>query len=198
MKSTYDERSYLVTLQHCLIGLKESAEILEVKSRSISRKGNGLEWTSWTAIEEAIRNTFGGGRIIINVCTNEIKVRSINDRYKIIEECHSSTTGGNLGIAKTYHRIRDRFYWEGIKLDVQDFVRSCESCRKTKLTRRKEKEPMKITDTPRKVFEKIQIDIVGPLPIKELGNKYILTVQDCLTKYSDAMHHENILPNFQN
>ena len=191
VKSTYDERPYLVTLQHCLIGLKEAAEILEVKSCSISRKGNGLERISWTAIEEAIRNTFGGSGIVINVCTNEIKVPSINDRCKIIEECHSSTTGGHLGIAKTYHRIRDRFYWEGIKLDVQEFVRSCESCQKTKLTRRKGKEPMKITDTPRKAFDKIQIDIVGPLPITELGNKYILTVQDCLTKYSDAIPLKN-------
>ena len=35
---------------------------------------------------------------------------------------------------------------------------------------------MKITDTPRKAVDKIQIDIVGPLPVTENGNKYILTV----------------------
>ena len=46
---------------------------------------------------------------------------------------------------------------------------------------------MKITDTPRKAFDKIQIDIVGPLPITENGNRYILTVQDCLIKYSDVI-----------
>ena len=46
---------------------------------------------------------------------------------------------------------------------------------------------MKITDTPRKAFDKIQIYIVGPLPITEQGNRYILTVLDCLTKYSDAI-----------
>ena len=47
---------------------------------------------------------------VINVCTNDIKVLSIKDRYKIIEECHSSTKGGHLGIAKTYRRILDNFY----------------------------------------------------------------------------------------
>ena len=46
---------------------------------------------------------------------------------------------------------------------------------------------MRITDTPRKAFDKIQIDIVGPLPVTENRNKYILTVQDCLTKYSAAI-----------
>ena len=51
---------------------------------------------------------------------------------------------------------------------------------------------MRITDTPRKEFDKIQVDIVGPLPTTERGNKYILTIQDCLTKYSDAIPLQSI------
>lgn len=44
-----------------------------------------------------------------------------------------------------------------------------------------------MTDTPSQAFDKIQIDIVGPLPITEKGNRYLLTIQDNLTKYSDAI-----------
>ena len=51
---------------------------------------------------------------------------------------------------------------------------------------------MRIMYTPRKAFDKIQIDIVGPLPVTERGNKYILTIQDCLTKYSDAIPLQSI------
>ena len=46
---------------------------------------------------------------------------------------------------------------------------------------------MKITDTPSVAFEKIEMDIVGPLPRTENGNKYIWTIQDNLTKYSEAI-----------
>ena len=42
---------------------------------------------------------------------------------------------------------------------------------------------MKITDTPVRSFEKIQLDIVGPFPCTGIGNEYILTWQDCLSKY---------------
>ena len=66
-------------------------------------------------------------------------------------------------------------------------MRSCESCQRTKLTRQKGKEPIQITDTPRKAFDKIQMDIVGLLPITGLGDEYISTVQNCSTKYSDAI-----------
>ena len=42
-------------------------------------------------------------------------------------------------------------------------------------------------------FEKIAMDIVGPLPLTKLGNEYILTIQDNFTKYSLAI----ALPNHQ-
>ena len=46
---------------------------------------------------------------------------------------------------------------------------------------------MQITDTPTRAFEKVQIDLVGPLPVTESGNSFMLTWQDCLSKYSGAI-----------
>ena len=63
----------------------------------------------------------------------------------------------------------------------------------TKLVRVKTKNPMVITDTPTTAFEKISMDIVGPLPETKSGNLYILTIQDNFTKYSLAIP----LPNHQ-
>lgn len=37
---------------------------------------------------------------------------------------------------------------------------------------------MLITDTPYSAFEKVSIDIVGPLPKTSKGHSYILTIQD--------------------
>ena len=71
--------------------------------------------------------------------------------------------------------------------EVRKYVRSCESCQRKKLVRIKTKFPMQITDTPSRTFEKVQIDLVGPLPITESDNIYMLTWQDCLRKYSGAI-----------
>ena len=46
---------------------------------------------------------------------------------------------------------------------------------------------MVITDTPTTAFEKISMDIVGPLPETKSLNLYILTKQDNFTKYSLAI-----------
>ena len=52
---------------------------------------------------------------------------------------------------------------------------------------------MVITNTPTTAFEKISMDIVGPLPESKYGDIYILTIQDDFTKYSSAIP----LPNQQ-
>jgi hypothetical protein len=31
-------------------------------------------------------------------------------------------------VLKTYQKVRDRFYWPGMFLDVQDFVKYCGVC----------------------------------------------------------------------
>lgn len=45
---------------------------------------------------------------------------------------------------------------------------------------------MEITTTSTEPFERIALDIVGPLPLTEKGNKFILTLQDDLTKFSQC------------
>ena len=40
---------------------------------------------------------------------------------------------------------------------------------------------------PSVAFEIIEMDIVGPLTVTNNGNKYLLTIQCNLTKYSDAI-----------
>lgn len=46
---------------------------------------------------------------------------------------------------------------------------------------------MVLTDTPDATFDKVSMDIMGPLPATRSGNLYILTIQDLLSKYSLAI-----------
>ena len=93
---------------------------------------------------------------------------------------------------KTYRRIREWFYWKGMKQEMHDFVKRCEICQTQKLTRVKTKEPMMITDTPSEPFAKIAIDILGPLPITTSGNQPILPMQCLLSKFCIAVSIPNI------
>ncbi|GBP04328.1 Retrovirus-related Pol polyprotein from transposon 412 [Eumeta japonica] len=64
-----------------------------------------------------------------------------------------------------------------MKITIRNNIQKCSKCGPTG------REPMVITDTPRRPFEKVYMDMVGPLPTTTMGNKYILTLQDDLSKF---------------
>ena len=73
-----------------------------------------------------------------------------------------------------------------MKKDIKIYISKCESCQKNKYSHAT-KMPLEVTSTASKPFEKCFLDIVGPLVLTENGNKYMLTFQDDLTKFSEAI-----------
>lgn len=80
-----------------------------------------------------------------------------------------------------------------MKRDIHNLIKSCISCQLNKKENKKAKAPMEITTTSVRPFQRLAIDIVGPLPITENGNRFIMTMQDDLTKFSYA----TVIPNHE-
>ena len=159
----------------------------EVKYVSIAKIGDGLEKNHWLPIEITLRARWKTEIPKLTICSAEVTIPPSDDRLAIINETHDSAIGGHKGIAKTYRCIREQYFWPEIKEDVSEYVRTCAECQRRKLVRFKTKQLMRITTTPSKAFEILEMDIVGPLSVTVSGNKYILTLQCNLTKYSDAL-----------
>ena len=187
IKETYDSKIFAKNIELAVSTLQGAMESMNLKTISVSRIGNGLDNVPWNVIEKIFRTYFSDGSFEICICNGKVITPPEVDRLRIIEECHDSTMAGHKGENKTFERVRERFYWKGMREEIRDYVRSCDSCQRKKLKRQTIKLPMQITDTPKRFLEKVQIDIVGPLATTESGNTHILTWQDCLTKYSGAI-----------
>jgi len=142
---------------------------------------------SWLEVKGIMRKVLFDVKTKIIICSNEITIPPPDQRKNIIAENHSTAIGGHKGITKTYQRIKSRYHWPLMKREIEKFINQCRNCQLKKLTRVKIKQPMVLTDTPDAAFDKVSMDIMGPLPKTPLGNAYILTVQDLLTKYSLAI-----------
>lgn len=82
--------------------------------------------------------------------------------------------------------MRARFYWSHMYRDVRKYVNACVPCAQRKTPPGRKPAPL-ITPRPaERPFQRIAMDIVGPLVTTDSGNKYILTVQDSFTRYLEA------------
>ena len=108
----------------------------------------------------------------------------------ILEAAHDDKMAGHLGQERTYERIRQRFWWIGMWTKVKEWVQSCEECQRRKNPKHNKTGkliPIYVT----RPWEKIAIDIIGPLPRSNKGNLYILTIIDYFTKWPEAFPMNN-------
>jgi len=108
-------------------------------------------------------------------------------RRAILHEFHDSSVGGHRGMNKTYRAIRSHHTWPNMRREIEEYIKQFKSCQVNKTLTPRHKAPMKVTTTAEQPFEKCYLDAVGPLPVTQEGNKYILTFQDDLSKYVIAM-----------
>ena len=111
-------------------------------------------------------------------------------RERVMEELHSSKTAGHLGRDKTLPKVRERYYWFGMGLDVRAFLRKCVGCAQKKGPPKKHRAPLQQyrVGAP---LERVAIDVLGPLTETHQGNQYILVVGDYWTKWMEAYAMED-------
>ena len=104
---------------------------------------------------------------------------------EILELIHAGPGGGHLGQEKTLQKLKDRFYWPGHYNDVMTWCATCPSCTTRKSPIPKPSAPLKPISVGNPM-QLVAVDLLGPLPLSQTGNSYILVAADYFTKWCEA------------
>ena len=104
----------------------------------------------------------------------------------LLKAYHDSKLAGHLSADKVYENIRLRYYWPTMYSDVKDYVSRCHKCQIHKEGPRGE-EYIKEGNECSRPFQKVIMDIMGPLPKTQRGYEYVICFVDQLTRYLEAV-----------
>lgn len=91
------------------------------------------------------------------------------DRLRIVTTVHERFA--HVSIRKTLRLLADKYYWSNMDFDVRLIIGSCKECSERKSVLLKSHVQGNLnTGFP---FEKICVDITGPLPTSNNGMRYI-------------------------
>ena len=95
---------------------------------------------------------------------------------------HSLPTAGHGGVKVTLNRCQNFAYWPDMRKDVENYCKSCLVCTKLK---RLEDAPAPLRRYPdvERPFQRIHMDLIGPMGKSDNGYMYCLVVIDVLTRY---------------
>lgn len=112
-----------------------------------------------------------------------IKVVKESEVEEILYHTHSDPLAGHFSIDETYRRVKIRYYWPQMFNDVRRYVQTCDDCQRRGKNRRVEPlHPIKVGQP----FDRLGMDIVGPLPKTRRGNTHIVVATEYLTKWPEA------------
>lgn len=108
-------------------------------------------------------------------------------RDNIFHELQETRTAGHMGRDKTIDSIKRRFYWPEMSSNIACWVKQCSACARCKPGPGLGKAPLQqsLVGSP---LDRIGIYIVGPCPITQDCNEYMIVVQDYFTNGRRCIH----------
>ena len=103
--------------------------------------------------------------------------------HDILNKVHDKVGLIDMGVEKTLARLEERAWWPGYTTDVMDWVR-CEVCERRKGPAVNPRAPLMSVPIG-SPMEMLAMDILGPLPVSNKRNRYLLVVSDYYTKWPE-------------
>lgn len=154
----------------------------EVAGSSEAAKSYWAQWDSLVMESGVLKRkweTANGKSFRFQIVVPRVRVK------EVLDELHSGSSGGHLGVNKTLSKVRERFYWIHMRQDVEDWCRRCTRCAGSKGPRTRSRGEMQqyVVGAP---FERIAMDIAGPFPETNNGNRYLLVAMDYFSKWPEV------------
>ena len=123
-------------------------------------------------------------RIVVNSYGKKLHQLIIPQKYwdASIRLAHSLPFAGHGGQKGTLDRLSSFAFFPGMGKLVRKFVRTCDSCLRFK-PGKSYPAPLQVYPDVSRPFERVHVDLIGPLDVTHEGNRYILTIIDALTRY---------------
>ncbi len=115
-------------------------------------------------------------------------------RPEILVSCHEDLLAGHYGVSRTYERIRNRFYWNGMYKDCYEWVISCITCETKKMPRFTGAEiPQSLTHRPSAAPGVDWCVDLLEFPRSNRGNRYACVFMDRYSRFPEAFAISNKL-----
>ena len=115
-----------------------------------------------------------------------------NLRTRLITKAHTQVSTAHPGKNKTRKIISDRYYWPGMVMDIDRYVRNCNDCRRSTIPRDKTPGLLKPLPIPDRAWQHISMDF-HELPADRDGYDTVMVLVDRFAKCPFSIPcHKNI------
>jgi len=171
-------------LEHTLRGHKF---VFEIDNKNLQFINNSetpkvVRWRlALSEYDFEVRHIPGTQNVLADALSRIFAVRPVAPR-ELIRKYHNEVVG-HMGVVRTEARMREHGeVWPTMRKDIVEFVASCAVCQKVRLGQGDMNEALHTTIV-HAPFQSVSVDLIGPLPADDAGNKYVMTMVDDFSRF---------------
>lgn len=103
----------------------------------------------------------------------------------VFKESHDSVWAGHLRAPHTYARVAQTYWWPNLHEHVKQWVRGCQECGSRKARPREVVPPLR-SIRGGDVGDRWALDVAGPLPDSDGGQRFVIAAVEYVTRYAVA------------
>ena len=142
-----------------------------------------LEAAKKDTVKYTVKVFCGGGKSRALICHNGKIAVPTSLQHRVAEWYH--TTLCHPGMTRTEETIRQHFWWQTLRQDVQNMCSACDTCQRTKRTHSKYGH-LPAKEAEAEPWDKLCVDMIGPYTMKVKGKK-LMTLW-CVTMIDPVWH----------
>ncbi|KAE9004888.1 hypothetical protein PF011_g12270 [Phytophthora fragariae] len=103
----------------------------------------------------------------------------------VFKEMHGTVWSGHLRGPHTYGRVAQLYWWPGLYREVRRWIRGCPECGSRKAKPREVIPPLRSLRGGA-VGDRWALDVAGPFPVADGGDRYVIAAVEYVTRYAVA------------
>lgn len=108
--------------------------------------------------------------------------------HQVISTAHEA----HPGIVRTKARLRERFWWPGMDRQTEVAIQNCSVCQKADKSAKTAPAPLQPVPFPERPWQKVTIDIVGPLERAPQDCRFAITLVDYFFKWPEVQFSNEV------
>ena len=113
---------------------------------------------------------------------NQVIVAGCDLQREVVARAHDTPYAGHFGQDRILDLARRFFWWPKMRQDVQEYVRTCDTCLRVKCQRKSPAGLLQPLPVPEQKWQSVSMDFIIELPLTIRGHTGIVVFVDRLTK----------------
>jgi hypothetical protein len=176
-------------LQEALLEFRKADRVERSDPKPFEEQGETIEDSETSSDDEEDNLAQSGTEKPRQTNESKTELKTIEAKAKALRQCHNDPLAGHFGARKTLEKLSRRYYWKGMRKEVEAYCSDCLRCRRSTPAKHRPYGPLAPLPPPTRAWEEVTFDFITELPPSKLSAQTYDAIMVVVCRLTKMAHY---------